>query len=182
MGARRRGDTFETLISEEPRTVLFAERLRDGRIALGTRTLGRDGEWEAGELHLLESPAYLDLAGWLAPAVEDGWRETIRGRAEDPIRTAEELYGEGTAGIRRLAADMLGELPASLLARALTLLANSIGPASRERLVARLNETENISEDAWIRRRLADEKEAFAYVVAAAALYESISRGPGEGP
>lgn len=182
MGARKRGDTFETLISEEPRTVLFAERLRDGRIALGTRTLARNGEWETGELHLLEPSAYLDLAGWLTPAVEDGWTETIRARAEDPVRTAEELHGEGSAGIRRLAADMLEELPPSLLARALTLLANSIGPGSRERLVTRLNETDSVSEDARIRRQLADEKEAFAYVVAAAALYDSISRGPGEGP
>jgi hypothetical protein len=177
LSARKREGTFEAVLSEEPRTILFAEKLRDGRIALGTRTLNRDGEWQPGELHLLEPATYLDFASWLAPFVEQGWLDTVRGRREDPLRTAAELYGEGPHAVRRLAADMLDELPASLLCRAFTLLANSIGPESRERLVARLNRTGNLSEDARIRRQLADEKSAFAYVVAAAALFDAIARG-----
>lgn len=175
--ARRRAPTFESLIGEDPRTVLFAERLRDGRIAVGTRALLRDGSWAAGELHVLEPAAYLDLAAWLAPAVEEGWIDTVRARGEDPLRTAAELYGEGAESARRLADEMLREIPPSLLARALVLLANSIGPDARERLVARLNATDNASEDAILRRRLAEEKEAFAYVIAAAALYDTVARG-----
>lgn len=180
MPARKREGPLEILIGDEPRTVLFAERLRDGRVALGTRTLERDGEWKPGELHLLEPTAYLELAAWLAPAVEDAWVETVRARGAESLRTAEELYGEGHAGVRRLANDMADQLPASLLARAMMLLANSIGPEARERLVSRLNATDSVSEDARLRRRLADEREAFAYVVAAAALYDSIALGPGE--
>lgn len=180
MPGRKRDPTLEIVIGDAPRTVLFAERLRDGRIALGTRSVERDGEWRAGELHLLEPTAYLELAAWLAPAVEESWADTVRARGAESLRTAEELYGEGTAGVRRLAAEMAAELPASLLSRAMTLLANSIGPEARERLVARLNATGSVSEDAWLRRRLADEREAFAYAVAAAALYDAIARGPGE--
>lgn len=179
MPARNRDGSLEIVICEEPRTVLFADLLRDGRVALGTRTLER-GEWKAGELHLLEPAAYLGLAAWLAPAVEDAWVETVRARAAESLRTAQELYGDGPASVRQLATDMTDELPASLLARAMMLLANAIGPEARERLVARLNATDSVSEDAWLRRRLADEREAFAYVVAAAALYDSIARGPGE--
>lgn len=135
----------------------------------------RDGSWAAGEMHVLEPPAYLDLAAWLAPAVQEGWIDTVRARGEDPLRTAGELYGEEPGSVRRLADDMLREIPPSLLARALVLLANSIGPDARERLVARLNVTENLSEDAVLRRRLTEEKEAFAYVIAAAALYDAVA-------
>lgn len=156
--------------------MLFAERLRDGRIAMGTRTLGKDGAWIAGEMQVLPPNAYLDLAAWLSPAVEDGWIETVRARGEDPMRTATELYGEGPAAARRLADEMLREIPHRLLARAMVLLANSIGPESRERLVSRVNTTDDLSEEAMLRRRLADEEEAFAYVVAAAALYDAIGR------
>lgn len=171
-----RDKRFETVLGEDPRTVLFAERLRDGRIALGTRTLSRDGSWAAGELQVLEPHSYLDLAAWLAAAVEDGWIDTVRARGAESLRTAVELYGEGAAAARRLADDMVREIPPSLLARAMILLANSIGPESRERLVARVNATSDLSEDAMLRRRLADEEEAFAYVVAAAALYEAVSQ------
>lgn len=173
----RREPTFESVIAEDPRTVLFAERLRDGRIAMGTRTLQRDGSWSPGELHVLEPPAYLDLAAWLSPAVEDGWIGTVRARGEDPMRTAAELYGEAPESARRLADEMLREVPPSLLARAMVLLANSIGPEARERLVSRLNETDNVSEDGILRRQLAEEKEAFAYIIAAAALYDTVARG-----
>lgn len=149
---------------------------------MGTRTLGKDGAWTPGEMQVLPPNAYLDLAAWLSPAVEDGWIDTVRARGEDPMRTATELYGEGPAAARRLADDMLREVPHTLLARAMVLLANSIGPESRERLISRVNTTGDVSEEAMLRRRLADEEEAFAYVVAAAALYDAIGREfPAEG-
>lgn len=157
--------------------VLFAERLRDGRIALGTRGLQRDGHWEGGELHLLEPAAYLDLAAWLGSAVEEGWIDTVRGRQAEPLLTARELYGEGPGAVRQLALDMLNEIPPGLLARGLVLLANAIGPDARERLVARLNTTDDLSEDGALRRQIADENEAFAYVIAAAALFDALARG-----
>lgn len=168
--------TFEAVIGEDPTTVLFAERLKDGRIAMGTRTLSRGGSWEPGELHVLPPRAFLDLAAWLAPAVEDGWIETIRARGAEPMRTAAELYGDDPSAARRLADEMLREIPPHLLARAMTLLANSIGPESRERLVSRVNATRDVSEDAVLRRRLAEEEEALAYAVAAAALFDSLAR------
>src|SRR5690606_27539958 len=96
------------------------------------------------------------------------------------LRTAEELYGEGAAAVRRLATEMLEEMPPALLARGLILLANAIGPSARDRLVARLNATDDISEDAKIRVQLAEENSAFAYAVAAAGLFDSIGRSPGE--
>jgi len=168
---------FEVLIGEEPPTRLFAERLRDGRIALGTTVQQKDGSWTPGELHLLEPAAYLDLAAWLSPAVEGAWLETVRDRQTEPLRTARELYGPGRDAVERLIEQMLREVPPALLARGMILLANSIGPESRRRLIDRLNRTSSVSEDAELRRRLADENEAFAYVVAAAALYDALEEG-----
>jgi hypothetical protein len=156
--------------------VLFGERLRDGRIALGTKRR-RDGEWLPGELHLLERGAYLALAGWLAPAVEESWLETVRERQAEPLDTARELYGDAADGADRLAGQMLRQLPPSLLRRALLLLVNSIGPDARERLVEQLNRTTDFSQDAQLRRQLAEEEEALAYAVAAAALLDAIAEG-----
>jgi hypothetical protein len=176
VGEAKREPTFQTSVAEDPPTTLYAERLRDGRVALGTRTLRADGEWEPGELHILEPTAYLDLAGWLAPAVHDGWIETVRERRAEPLRTAAELYDDDPGAVERLAERILGEIPPALLTRAMILLANSIGPEARARLVDRLNRTENPSEDAELRRRLNDEHEAFAYVIAAAALFDAMDR------
>ena len=167
---------LEIVISEDPRVVLYAERLRDGRVALGTRRQQGD-EWEPGELHLLEPSAYLDLVAWFAPLVSAAWIDAIRERRDEPLRTAEELFGGGSTGVERLAADMLAEIPPALLARAMILLANSIGPEARNRLVQRLNSTTNVSDDAMLRRRMADESEAFAYAVATAALYDALATG-----
>lgn len=169
--------TFEARIADDPPTVLIAERLRDGRIALGTRVQRRDGEWTAGELHFLDPIVQLDLASWLAPAVEAGWLETIRERRADPLRTAGELYGEGPGAVMRFALDTLAEIPPNLLRTALILLANAVGPRARARLVERLNETANRAEDLELRRRLADESESFAYAVAAAALFDALEEG-----
>jgi len=172
---RAGGDGFRSWISDDPPTLLVAERLRDGRIAMGTRLQRPDGIWEAGEMLFLESSAFLDLASWLAPAVEERWMETVRKRREAPVRTAGELYGEGPGALSRLAFDTLGEIPPDLLARALVLLANSIGPGARERLVERLNRTDSRSEDSELRRRIADENESFAYAIAAAGLFDAIA-------
>jgi hypothetical protein len=172
---------FEVRIGDDPTTVLYAERLRDGRIALGTRTRGPDGTWAAGELNLLEPAAYLGLAAWLSPAVVDGWIDAVRSRQAAPLRTAEELYGGGDAAVRRLAMEMVREVPSALLARAMILLANAVGPEARERLVTRLNETSSPSEEATLRRRLAEENDAFAFAVAAAALFDALARGIGPG-
>lgn len=168
---------LEVALGGEPPTVLFAERLRDGRVALGTRVQRRDGSWDAGELHLLEPGTALDLAAWLSPVVEDAWIETVRERQEEPLRTAGELYGSEPGAIERLLEGVLREIPPALLLRGMILLANSIGPEARERLVARLNRTRDRSEEAELRRQLADEREAFAYIVAAAALYDALARG-----
>jgi hypothetical protein len=167
---------FSVTISRDPLTELFAERLRDGRIALGTRIL-RGEEWQAGELHLLDPSNYLDLTAWLSNLVGEAWEETVQQRQAEPLRTAYQLYGEGPGAIRQLAHDTIDEIPPSLLARALLLLANSVGPQARERLVERLNVTENRSEELELRRRLADENETFAYAVAAAALFDALARG-----
>jgi hypothetical protein len=170
---------LEILIAEDPPVVLYAERLRDGRVALGTRR--REGEeWRAGELFLLDSSAYLSLAGWLAPLVCAAWIEPIRERRTEPLRTAEELYGSGREGVLRLAHQMLDQVPPVYLTRALILLANSIGPETRNRLIQQLNRTLNVSEDAALRRRIADDNEAFAYAVAAAALFDALASGPEE--
>lgn len=175
MTARPAG--FEAVVSEAPRTVLFLERLRDGRIALGTRVRRGDGDWQPGELHVLDPHTFLALAGWLVTAVEDEWMDTVRARAADPLRTARELYGDGPGAVRELAYDLVTEIPPALMARALVSLANSIGPESRDRLVSRLNRTADASEDDGLRRRIEEENEAFAYVVAAAALFDSLERG-----
>lgn len=169
--------SFQALISDEPPTLLIAERLRDGRMALGTRVRGPDGDWVPGELHFLDPSVQLDLAAWLAPMVEAGWIETVRQHQADPLRTALELYGEGPGALSRLALDTVAEIPPGLMSRALVLLANAVGPEARERLVERLNETESRSEDMELRRRLADENEAFAYAIAAAALFDALARG-----
>lgn len=169
--------SFEALISDDPPTMLIAERLRDGRMALGTRVQDTEGRWQAGELHLLDPAVQLDLAAWLAPLVETDWIETVRQRQLDPLRTAEELYGEGPNALSRLAFDTLGEVHPALLRLGMILLANAIGPDARERLVERLNETDDRSEDMELRRRLADENEGFAYAVAAAALFDALARG-----
>lgn len=168
---------LQVVISEEPRTVLMAERLRDGRVAIGTRTQGPAGEWLAGDLHLLDPQVQLDLAAWLVAAVEDGWIDTVRRRQIAPVRTAGELYGEGPGALARLALNTMSEIPPPLLARAMMLLANSLGPTARDRLVEQLNETANGAEDAELRRRMADENQAFAYAIAAAGLYDALSRG-----
>jgi hypothetical protein len=176
---RSREPSFEVRLVEDPPTVLYAERLRDGRVALGTRVRGRDGAWEPGELHLLEPPAYLGLASWLAGPVEDAWIDTVRARQDEPLRTVHELYGDEPGGVERLTEQVLREIPRELLVRAFILLANAIGPDSRARLVERLNRTDDVSEDAELRRRLADEHEAFAYVVAAAALFDAMGAESG---
>lgn len=168
---------LELPIADEPRTILVAERLRDGRIALGTRVEERDGSWTPGELHLLEPAAYVELAGWLSPAVEEAWIGTVRDRRAAPLATARELYGEGPGAVERLVGEMLREIPPGLLSRAMILLANAIGPASRARLVERLNRTGSVAEEDVLRRRLADEHESFAYAVAAAALFDVLERG-----
>ncbi|MBW3630029.1 MAG: hypothetical protein KY464_12120 [Gemmatimonadetes bacterium] len=167
---------LEIIVSDEPRVVLYAERLRDGRVALGTRRR-REGGWEPGELYLLEPSAYLDLAAWFAPLVSAAWIDAIRDRQPEPLRTAEELFGEGAEGVTRLAGDMLEQIPHALLARAMILLANSIGPEARNRLVQQLNRTTNPSDDSMLRRRMADESEAFAYAVATAALFDALATG-----
>lgn len=169
--------SFQTQISDDPQTLLVAERLRDGRIALGTRVRRADGEWEAGELLFLPVSAQLALAAWLAPLVESNWADTVRQRQADPLRTAGELYGEGPSALRQLALDTIEEMPPDLLARAMILLANSIGPDARERLVERINETDDRSEEMELRRRMADENQTFAYAISAAALFDALSRG-----
>ena len=152
------------------------DELWRGRVALGTRRQ-RGSDWEPGELHLLGPSAYLDLAAWLATLVSAAWIDAIRERREEPLRTAEELFGAGTGGVERLAGDLLAEIPPALLTRAMILLANSIGPEARNRLVQRLNRTTNVSDDAMLRRQMADESEAFAYAVATAALYDALATG-----
>ncbi|MEX2582966.1 MAG: hypothetical protein WD766_06820 [Gemmatimonadota bacterium] len=177
MSTPAKGSGFQALISDDPPTLLVAERLRDGRVAIGTRVQHRDGEWSAGELHLLDPAVQLDVAAWLAPAVEAGWIDTVRQRRDDPLRTAGELYGDGPGAVTRFGMDTLSEIPPALLARAMILLANAVGPQARSRLVERLNETPNRSEDIELRRRIADENEAFAYAVAAAALFDAVNEG-----
>ena len=171
------GPGLQIQIADDPPTVLVAERLRDGRVALGTRVQRTDGQWDAGELHLLEPAAQLDLASWLAPLVEFNWIETIRQRQSEPLKTAGELYGTGPGAVLRFALDTVAEISPALMTRAMILLANAVGPHAHERLVERLNETDNRSEDMELRRRLIDENETFAYAVAAAALFDALQQG-----
>jgi hypothetical protein len=167
---------FSAPLTEEGDVVLFAERLRDGRVALGTRR--REGEgWKPSELHLLERPAYLALAGWLGTITEGSWIDSVRERQEESLRTAEDLYGDAADGAERLALEMMRQLPPSLLRRALLLLVNSIGPEAQNRMVERLNRTGDRSEEAMIRRQLAEAQEALAYAVGAAALFDAIEEG-----
>lgn len=168
---------FQVQIADDPAVLLVAERLRDGRMALGTRVQRPNGTWEPGELHLLDPGVQLDLASWLAPAVEAGWIETIRQRQAPPLRTAGELYGEGPSAVMQFALDTVAEISPALLTRAMVLLANSVGPRARTRLVERLNETPDRSEDLELRRRMLDENETFAYAVAAAALFDALDQG-----
>lgn len=162
---------FQVLLDPELETILFAERLRDGRIALGTRS-ERGGA--PGEIHLLPAPVYLALAAWLADAVEEAWLGTVREHLPQQSATAEDLYGTGREALRRFGADLLDELPPAMLARALILLLNSLGPQTRERLVARLNRTADEGEDAALRRQLMEQQESFAYAVGAAAVYDAL--------
>ncbi len=171
-----REPVFTIPLGDDPGAVLFAERLRDGRIALGTRFAREDGQWEHGELHLLSPRAALALASWLAPAVFDGWIPAVRERRTEQLRTAYDLHGEGAGAVRRLALEVLQEIPPELLVRGLLLLINSIGPEARQRMVARLNRTMDPSEEAALRRQLAEEREAFAYAVAAAALFDALDQ------
>ena len=168
---------LELLVAETPPTVLYLQRLRDGRVAVGTRRQERDGSWRSGELQLLSAPACSDLAGWLAGVVEEDWIALVRERREEPLRTARDLYGGEPGGVERLAHEMLQQIPAHLLARAMILLANAIGPATRERLVQRINQLESGAEEAGLRRELAEENEAFAYTIAAAALFDALAEG-----
>jgi hypothetical protein len=175
-----RAPGFELVVGTEPTTVLYFERLRDGRVAVGTRRAAAGGKWDPGEMYLLDPGACLDLAAWLSPIVEDGWIDAVRDRQAEPLRTAEELYGSGPAGVERLGEAMLREISPELRARGLILLANALGPASHERLVQQLNRTTSPGADGLLRRRLADEHEAFAYAVAAAALFDALATGAAE--
>ncbi|HEV2130295.1 MAG TPA: hypothetical protein VGR27_04305 [Longimicrobiaceae bacterium] len=177
MDGTPREPVFTAPLDDDLGTVLFAERLRDGRIALGTRTPRGDGEWEHGELHLLSPSTALALTGWLAPVVSDAWLATVRERGAEQLRTAYDLHGEGVGAVQRLALDVLQEIPPELLVRALLLLINSIGPEARQRRVERLNRTPDRSEEAALRRQLVEEREAFAYAIAAAALFDALAQG-----
>jgi hypothetical protein len=159
---------------------LVAERLRGGGVALSVR--GPAGEWAAGDVHVLPPAAAAALAGWLSPAVQREWLGTVRQRVDEQLATAEALYGGEQGGLRRLGHRLLEEVPPGLLARALVLLAGSIGPDARERLVTVLNRTADFSEDLMLRRRLAEEGDAFAYVVAAAAVFDSLDPDAPEYP
>jgi hypothetical protein len=171
---------FEAQISSSPTVVLSCEVLRDGRLALGTRTEQADGSSQAGELHLLEESTYLALAAWLSGPIEDAWIPAVRDRQAEQLRTAVELYGSGPAAAERLASDALREIPRPLLVRALLLLINSLGPYAHEQLVSRLNQTAPGPEDDELRRRMLEEREGFAYAVAASALLDALERGLGE--
>jgi hypothetical protein len=151
---------------------LVAERRGDGAVALSAR--GPEGEWSAAQVHVLPPAAASALAGWLAPSVVQEWMGTVRQHLDAQLATAEALYGGEPGGLRRLGHKLLEELPPGLLARALVLLAGSIGPDARERIVGSLNRTTDFSEDLILRRRLAEEGDAFAYVVAAAAVFDAL--------
>ncbi|HET6762134.1 MAG TPA: hypothetical protein VFH27_00645 [Longimicrobiaceae bacterium] len=146
---------------------LRAERRRDGGVSLSVE--GAPG----GEM-VLSGPDAAALAGWLTPTVQREWMDTVREHLAAQLATADALYGDEKDGTRRFAMALLDEVPPALLSRALVLLANDVGPRGRERLVGRINATGDFSEDLQLRRRLADEGDAFAYVVAAAALLDAL--------
>jgi hypothetical protein len=154
---------------------LHAERRADGGV-----TLSVDGA-PAGEM-ALSAPDAAALAGWLTPTVQREWMDTVREHLAAQLSTADALYGDEKDGTRRFAMALLEEVPPALLARALVLLANDVGPRGRERLVERINGTGDFSEDLMLRRRLADEGDAFAYVVAAAALLDALDPDAPEYP
>lgn len=174
--SRRRAPGFTAPLDEHGQHELYAERLRDGRLALGSRRRAGDA-WAPAELHVLERPVALALAGWLAEMVEEAWSPSLAERQPEALATARDLYGDAADGAGRLATEMLGQISPALLRRALLLLANSVGPGARDLLVERLNRTRDVSEDAAIRRRLAEGDEALAYAVAAAALFDAIDLG-----
>jgi hypothetical protein len=145
---------------------LWVRRAADGGVALA---IGGEGQVLA-----LSPPAASALAAWLTPTVVGEWMGTVREHLEPQLATAEALFGEERGAARQLGNKLLEEVPAGLLAQALVLLANAIGPRSRERLVDRINATADFSEDLILRRRLAQEGDAFAYVVAAAALFDAL--------
>jgi hypothetical protein len=163
-------------LGDDGDTELFAERLRDGRIVIGTRERTTDG-WKPHGLHVLNRAAFLALAGWLAEPVEEAWLDTVRERQDQQLRTAHDLFGTEADAAERLASEMLRHLPPALLRRALILLVNSIGPEARSRLVQRLNRTADVSEEGQLRRDLAETDEALGYAVAAASLLDAIGRG-----
>jgi hypothetical protein len=168
---------LQIALTDQPTTVLHAERLRDGRVALGTRTQAADGHWTAGELHLLEPTAFLALGAWLAQPIEEAWIGSVRERREEQLRTAQDLYGPGAGSVRRLADDVLRELPRPLLVRAMILLLNSLGPAEHDRRVAQLNaEPAGPAEDE-LRRALEELREGFAYALSAASLFDALEAG-----
>jgi hypothetical protein len=168
----QRDPDFTTPIGDDGDTQLFAERLRDGRVVIGTRERTADG-WEPHGLQVLERSAYLALASWLAEPVEEAWLETIRERRAEQLRTAYDLFGSEADPEERLAAEMLRQVPPALLRRALILLVNAIGPDARTRRVRRLNRTDDVSEEAILRRDIAEADEALGYAVAAAALLDA---------
>jgi hypothetical protein len=153
---------------------LWARRAPDGGVSLSV-----GGE---GEAHVLSGSAASALAAWLAPTVVDEWIGTVREHLEPQLSTAEALFGEERDAARRLAARLLDEVPPGLLSLALLLLANAIGPRARERLVDRINATHDFSEDLMLRRRLAQQGDAFAYVVAAAALFDALDPDAPDAP
>lgn len=161
-------------IGEEPEVRVYAEPLRDGRVAVGTRTRTAGGDWRTGEIYLLDAALLAEVAGWLTPLVVADWIGSVRGRQDEPVRTAEELYGDEPDTIARLAREMMERIPPELMRRAMILLANSLGPASRSRLVEELNRTRSVSTEAELRRRLDEESEAFGYAIAAASLFDAL--------
>ncbi|MBA4158649.1 MAG: hypothetical protein H0X65_14405 [Gemmatimonadetes bacterium] len=179
-GLREPGLTLA--LSGDPDTVLHVEQLRDGRVAIGVRRRSKNGEWTGSDLYLLDERSCLAMAGWLSPIVEDSWIGTVRERQAAQLRTSQELYGEEADGAALMADAVLKQIPAALMRRALLLLINAIGPETRNRLIEHLNRTGDMSEDAWLRRRLDEEQEAFAYAVAAAALFDVIDRRAGHSP
>jgi hypothetical protein len=162
---------FRAPLDDEEGAEFAAARLRDGRVALGSRPEGEDA---GGEMHVLRPASALALAAWLAPVVEREWIGTVRERLPEQHATADDLYGDAPDALRRLARQLLDEIPPRLIARALILLANAIGPEARERIVGSLNRTTDFSEDAMLRRRLSEEREAFGYAIAAAALFDAL--------